>query len=83
MNGIEYLAEDHPPLPPPIKGEVTKPFLLVGQAFQPAGGLERPPHREGKVREIPASFRGTDLHATSIVTQEETLVVYGTVRSPV
>ena len=28
--------------------DLSSPF--VGQAFQPAGGVERPPHREGKER---------------------------------
>jgi hypothetical protein len=39
-------------LPPPIKGGDFKILSLVGQSrdlagFQPAGGLERPPHKEG------------------------------------
>ena len=38
-----------PPSPSPLpsrEGDL-KPSPPVGQAFQPAGGLERPPHREG------------------------------------
>jgi len=42
-------------LSPPVKGEGTKLSPLVGQAFQPAGGLERSPHTEGREREIPVS----------------------------
>jgi len=38
------------PYPPPIKGGGTKTLSLVGQTFQRANGLERPSHREGRVR---------------------------------
>jgi len=51
------------PLPPPIKGGGTKPSPLVGQAFQTAGGLERPPHKEGRERGIATSSKGAHLNA--------------------
>ncbi|MEW6113005.1 MAG: hypothetical protein AB1664_12825 [Thermodesulfobacteriota bacterium] len=50
-----------------------KPSPLVGQAFQPAGGLERPPHKERRQTGTQDSFKDAELN-TALLERDMTLL---------
>ncbi|MFZ5866018.1 MAG: hypothetical protein ACOYXY_09075, partial [Thermodesulfobacteriota bacterium] len=63
--------------PPPSSSHqgrgFVKPSPLVGQAFQPAGGLERPPHKERRQTGTQDSFKDAELN-TALLERDMTLL---------